>query len=241
MTQRLRVNWLPLAMPVAVAVAVLPLQPPVAAASVQVQLNCAGTVLEARGSATLKRAIASLRLSLSLEAEAPTAQAALALLQQRLDPVRSGLQALNVNALRVSSPSVWNRAVPPGRPAVAQASLQVSGELAPAQLQNLISRVGGLPGVRLAPVDPQADRGADAASNRQLLQAAYQDALRRGQDLAAALGLTTLRPLQVQSDGGLRPEPMVAMARSAPAPFDPRELPEPTDRLSLTVTFCARP
>jgi len=195
-------------------------------AQVQLQLSCSGTVLEAQGSATLKRTIDRLNLALTLEAEAPTAQAALALLQQRLDPVRRGLQALNVNALRVSSPSVWNRAVPPGRPAVAQASLQVSGELAPDQLQNLISRVGGLPGVRLAPVDPQADRGTDAASDRQLLQAAYQDAL---------------RPLQVQSDGGLRPEPMVAMARSAPAPFDPRELPEPTDRLSLTVTFCARP
>jgi len=34
---------------------------------------------------------------------------------------------------------------------------------------------------------------------------------------------------------------VMAMARSAPAPFDPRELPQPSDRLSLEVTFCAIP
>jgi uncharacterized protein YggE len=117
----------------------------------------------------------------------------------------------------------------------------VSGQLAPAQLQRLISQVGGLPGVRLAPVEAQADASGDAAANRQLLQAAYRDALQRGQMLAAVLGLNTLRPLQVQSEGGVRPAPLLAMARAMPAPaaFDPRELSEPTDQLSLEVTFCA--
>lgn len=214
------------------------------AAQVQLQLSCAGTVLEARGSATLKRAITSLRFNLSLEAEGASSKAALALLQERLDPVRSTLQSLSVTDLRVTSPSVWNRYVPAGKPAVFQASAQVSGQLLPAQLQNLISQVGGLPGVRLAPVSGQADRATDAASNRQLLQAAYRDAQQRAQDLADAIGgLRSLRPLQVEIAGGIRPMPLPvkAMARSVPAPFDPRELPEPSDRLSLDVTFCATP
>ncbi|MFM7648595.1 MAG: hypothetical protein ACKO50_11120 [Cyanobium sp.] len=37
----------------------------------------------------------------------------------------------------------------------------------------------------------------------------------------------------------LRPMPMRAMAAEA-APFDPAELPQPTDRLALQVRFCAR-
>jgi uncharacterized protein YggE len=215
--------------------------PAATAAQVQLQLSCSGTVLEARGSATIKRAISSLRFNLSLEAEAPTAKAALAVLQERLDPVRRALTSLNVSDLRVTSPSVWNRYVPAGKPAVVEASSQVSGQLAPTQLQALISKVGGLSGVRLAPVDPEADTAADAATNRQLLQAAYRDAQQRAQALAAAIGLRALQPLQVQIDGGVRPMPMALMAESrrAPAPFDPRELPQPTDRLGLEVTFCA--
>lgn len=217
------------------------LPPTVAAAQVQLQLSCTGTVLEARGSATLKRPIARLNVSMTLEAAAPTARAALTLLQERLDPVRRGLRVLSVDELRISSPSVWNRYAPAGKPAVFEASSRVSGKLVPTRLQALITQVGGLPGVRLSPVDPEADKAGDAASSRQLLQAAYRDALQRGQDLAAAIGLSSLRPLQVQMEGGMRPMPMAAMAagRGSPAPFDPRELTEPTDQLSVEVTFCA--
>ena len=224
--------------PVAVALAA-----PAQAAQVQLQLTCAGTVLEARGSATIKRAIDRLAFSLNLEAVAPSSKAALALLQERLDAVRTKLKALAVQELRVTSPSVWNRYVPAGKPAEFEASSQVSGQLAPSQLQSLISQVGGLPGVRLSPVNPQADPASDAAGNRQLVQAAYRDALRRGQDLAEAIGLRSLRPLQVQMDGGMRPVPMLEMGalRRSAAPFDPRELPEPSDRLGLEVTFCATP
>jgi len=219
------------------------LPPTAAAAQVQLQLSCTGTVLEARGSATLKRPIARLNVSMRLEAEASTAKAALTLLQERLDPLRRALRALSIDELRISSPSVWNRDAPAGKLAMFEASSRVSGKLAPTRLQALISQVGGLPGVRLSPVDPEADRAGDAASRRQLLQAAYRDALQRGQDLAAAIGLLSLRPLQVQMEGGLRPMPMAAMAvgRGSPAPFDPRELAEPTDQLSLEVTFCATP
>jgi len=223
--------------------AALALIQPVSAAQVQVQLSCSGTVLEARGSATLKRTIDRLRFGLRLEAEDSSARAALLQLQQRLDAVRRSLQSLQVQELRVTSPSVWQRAAAPGRPAQVEANVQVSGKLAPAQLQRLISQVGALPGVRLEPVQAQADAGGDATANRQLMQAAYRDALQQGQLLAAALGLSTLRPLQVQAEGGVRPAPLLAMARATPepAPFDPRELAEPTDQLSLAVTFCATP
>ena len=211
------------------------------AAEVQLALACSGTVLEARGSASLKRSIDKLRVSLTVQADAPSSKAALALLQERLDPVRSALAGLQVQDLRVGAPSVWNGYVPTGKPAVFEASSQLSGQLAPAQLQPLISQVGGLPGVRLAPVDAQAASSGDAASNRVLVQAAYRDALQRAQALAEAIGLRSVRPLQVQLEGGSRPEPMAAMAvaRRSPAPFDPRELPEPVDRLTMAVTFCA--
>jgi uncharacterized protein YggE len=221
--------------------AALALVQPVSAAQVQLQLSCSGAVLEARGSATLRRTIDRLRVELRLEADASSASAALQQLQQRLEAVRRSLQSLQIQELRVTSPSVWQRAVAPGRPAQFDANAQVSGKLAPEQLQRLISEVGGLPGVRLAPVEAQADASGDAAANRQLMQAAYRDALQQAQMLAAALGLRTLRPLQAQADGGVRPGPMLARARGLPAPaaFDPRELSEPTDQLSLAVTFCA--
>ena len=214
-----------------------------AQAQVQVQLGCSGTLFDARGSAELKRPIERLRLSLGVEAEAPSAAAALTLLQERLAAVRQALQLLQVQELRVTSPSTWSGSGSSGKPPVFAAASQVSGQLAPQHLQDLISQIGGLPGVRLAPIDGQAAQASDAVSNRRLVQAAYADALRRGQDLAAALGLNRLRPLQVKTDGGLRPVPLraMALARPAPAPFDPRELPEPSDSLSLEVTFCATP
>lgn len=206
-------------------------------AQTQVQLSCDGTLLEARGSAELKRDTQSLRVSLGLEAQAADADGALAALQRRLAAVRQRLQALQVRDLRVTSPSTWQRAQ---RPAGVVANLQVSGELAPARLQAFIREVGALPGVRLNPVSGEADPAAGPAVRGRLLRAAYQDALAQGRELAAAIGLGRLQPLEVRVDGQeLRPMAMRAMAAEA-APFDPAELPQPSDRLSLQVRFCAR-
>ena len=217
-------------------------QPLSARAQTQIQLSCAGAVVEARGSAELKRTTRQLRVSLSLEAEAASADGALAELQRRLAAVRSGLKGLQVQELEVSSPSTWNRPAQRERPAAVQASLQVSGRLEPSRLQALIRQVGGLPGVRLAPVSTQADPRGDRDARRQLLQLAYQDALSQARDIAAAMGLAQLQPLEVQLEGGDRPVPMRAMAAADAAvhPFAPRELPSPTDSLSLQVRFCAR-
>ena len=148
----------------------------------QVQLACAGTLLEARGSAEQDRPTRRLAFSLGLEAEASgsdaaATDAALALLQQRLAAVRSGLQRLGVEELRITSPTTWRRSDPRGRPAAVQASLQISGRLAPQRLEPLIREVGALPGVRLAPVTAQADPAEDQAVRRRLLRQAYQDAL----------------------------------------------------------------
>ncbi|MEB3266086.1 MAG: SIMPL domain-containing protein [Cyanobacteriota bacterium] len=207
----------------------------------QVQLPCGGTLLEARGTAEQKRPIQRLRLSLGLEAEAAGASEALALLQQRLAAVRSALQQLGVQELQVGSPSTWQRPAEGRRPARTQASLQVGGLLAPERLQSLIRQVGSLPGVRLAPVTPEADTNGDGTVRAHLLRQAYQDALRQGRELAEAIGLRQLRPLQVQVDGMARPMMrMAADVAAAPPAFDPAELPPPTDRLSLQVSFCGQ-
>ena len=217
------------------------LLPPMLIAQAQVQMGCNGTLLQARGRAERKRAIAALRLSLNLEAEAATADGALASLQARLDAVRQALQQLGVRKLEVTSPSTWTRPAERQQPAQTTASLRVSGELAPAQLQQLIRQVGSLPGVRLSPVDPRAQASGDAGSQARLLKAAYGDARAQAKTIAAAIGLHQLRPLEVDVEGGGgMPILMRAMASSDAAPFDPAELPEPVERLSLLVRFCAR-
>jgi len=218
--------------------AVFPLSRPVQAA--EVQLACQGTLLEARGSAERKRPLARIAFSLSLEAEAATADESLARLQARLATVRSALRDLGVEELEVASPSTWPRPAEPGRPAQVQANLSVSGKLAAGQLQGLIRRVGGLSGVRLAPVSPEADPAGAEASRQALLAAAYRDAEAQVRPLALLIGRPRLIPLQIQVEGGGGPVMMrAAMPAPAPPAFDPAELPNPTDRLGLQVQFCA--
>jgi uncharacterized protein YggE len=217
---------------------------PLAASSAraEVQQRCEGTVLEARGSAEQERPIERLRFSLSLEAEHPSSDEALALLQQRLAVVRTALLGLGVQELRVSSPSTWPRPVEAGRPALSQASLQVSGALAPSHLQALIRQVGALPGVRLAPVTPEADPLGSSQERRSLLAAAYRQAIARAGDVASALGLSRLRPLEVQAedDRGPAPPPRAMAAKGDAPPFDSAELPPPKSTATMLVRFCAR-
>jgi uncharacterized protein YggE len=230
-----------LALPGSLALSLaLPLAP--AAASAQVQLACDGTLLEARGTAEQPRPIRRLQVSLALEAEGASRDAALGLLQERLAAVRRALQGLTVEELQVSSPSTWPRSDARGRPAGVQASLSLSGRLAPQALQPLIRQVGALAGVRLAPVSPLADPAEDLAVRRRLLAAAVQDARAQALEVAAAIGRQRLEPLEVQLDGvEARPLPMMARAAdAAPPPFDPAELAPPRERLSLLMRFCAR-
>ena len=206
------------------------------------QLRCDGTLLEARGSAERERPIARLRIFLVLDAEQRTSDGALALLQERLAAVRRALQGLETKELRVTAPSTWQRPAEGRQPALSQASLQVSGLLAPARLQSLIRQVGALPGVRLASVNPEADPARASETRRALLAAAYQRALAEARDVAGAVGLTQLRPLEVSVEGDAGPVPMRALAAKAEAPpaFDPEELPPPKANASMLVRFCAR-
>lgn len=212
-----------------------------AAAAAEVQLRCdGGTLLEARGSAERQRPLARIAFSLGLDAEAPSADAALARLQVRLAAVRNALQRLGSQDLRVGSPSTWQRPTEASRPASVQASVPLSGKLPPQRLQGLIREVGGLPGVRLSPVTAEADPAGAAAARAALLTAAYRDAEAQVLPLAQLIGRPRLLPLQVQVEGGAMPVMMRAeAAASAPPPFDPAELPLPTDRLGLQVQFCA--
>ncbi len=211
----------------------------------EVQLRCQGTLLEARGQAEIQRPTSALAVSLGLEAEAAKADQALEQLQWRLATVRQKLQALGVKEWRAGAPGTWERQGTRGQPISVQASLQVSGRIEPAQLQALISTVGGLPGVRLAPVTAETDPRQDSTIRAQLLRAAYQDALHQAQEVAAAIGRRRqLSPLEVQLDGGgnLRPVPMAMRADApapAPPPFNAAELPKPTQQLSLLARFCA--
>ncbi|MBM5818123.1 MAG: DUF541 domain-containing protein [Cyanobacteria bacterium K_Offshore_surface_m2_239] len=222
----------------------LPLAPTPAAA--EVQLRCEGTLLEARGTVERERPIQRLRVSLAVEGEERGSDEALALLQERLAAVRGALQGLEVKELRVSSPSTWQRPGSGRRPGLTQASLQVSGLLAPAQLQPLVRQVGSLPGVRLAPVIPEADPAGAPDTRRALLAAAYQRALVEAREVATAVGLSQLRPLEVSVEGGeAGPMPMAAPAMvragaAPPPPFQPAELPPPKARASMLVRFCAR-
>lgn len=199
----------------------------------EVQLACGGTLLQARGNASLKRTSERLRFSLTVRAEDRDQAQALQQLQGRLGAVRQGLQGLAVEQLEVSSPSSWNGS---GR---IQASVQLSGVVAPERLNGLV-QLGSLAGVQLQPVQAQAAAAGDAAARKQLLKQAYREALIQGQELAAALGLSRLRPLEVQLEGGPQPRPMALRALAADPGFDPSELPPPTDQLSLRVSFCAR-
>jgi uncharacterized protein YggE len=211
-----------------------------AGAQVQVQLQCTGTLLETRGSAEVKRDTQRLAVSLGLEAEAADADGALAALQRRLAAVRERLQALQVQDLRVSSPSTWQRSQqPPATGTRVVANLQVSGQLAPARLQAFVRQVGALEGVRLNPVSAEADPAGLPGVRARLLRAAYQDALAQARELAGTVGRSRLEPLDVRLEGlELRPVMLRGMAADA-APFDPAELPQPTDRLALLVRFCA--
>lgn len=209
----------------------------------QVQLRCDGTLLEARGAAERRRPARWLRLSLGIEAEGATADAALASLQSRLAAVREGLRTLGVEELRVSSPQTWQLPAAGRRPGRVQAVLQVSGRVAPPRFQELVRGVGSLAGVRLAPVSAEADPLEAAGVRRDLLRAAYRDALAQASQVAAAIGRPLLTPLEVQLEGG--GPPVALRAAAAPAadgvpPFDPAELEQPLSRLSLLVRFCAR-
>lgn len=214
--------------------------PALARAEGQVQLNCPGTLLEARGQAELQRQTARLQVSIGLEAQGATADQALGQLQSRLGAVRASLQALGVTGLQVSSPSSWQRPAEAGRAAVVQASLQLSGQLAPERLQSLIRTVGSLPGVQLAPVTTLADPAEDARVRLLLLQRAWQDALRQAKPLAELIERPKLTPLEVRIDGQeLSPVALRAMAADA-GNFRPEELTKPKDRLGLQVRFCAQ-
>jgi len=200
--------------------------------------RCDGTLLEVRGDAEQQRATQRLRFSLGLDAEAGTADGALRELQGRLAALRQILLGFQVQDLRVTSPSTWQRPAERDRPALVQASLQVQGLLAPGRLQLLIRQVGALQGVRLAPVVAEADQSVNRQARQRLLRAGYQDALVQAREIAAAVGLGRVRPIEVQLDSG-GPVMMRAMAEPSVPSFDPAELPQPTDRISLRVRFCA--
>lgn len=214
-------------------------------AAAEVQQRCDGALLSARGSAELERPIRQLAFSLNLGAEAPSADTALRELQRRLAAVRTALQRLAVEELRVTSPGTWEQAAEGRRPAQVNASLQVSGSLAPEHLQALVRGVGSLPGVRLSPVTARPDPAQDGAVRARLLRMAYGDAVAQAGEVGAAIGRPRLSPLEVQL-GGEQAVPLAApmavrgLGDEEPPPFVASDLPVPRASLTMVVRFCAR-
>ncbi|WP_191964763.1 SIMPL domain-containing protein [Synechococcus sp. RSCCF101] len=206
-----------------------------------VQVRCDGTVIEAQGQARREGRTDRLDVSMGLTAEASTAEAALALLQQRLAVVRGALQDLGVRDLEVTSPSTSRRPEPPRPDLAVSARLRVRGVLAPARLQSLIREVGAMPGVSLAPVQARTDPERIEAGRQVLLDAAYRDAATQARSVAGTIGRPSITPLRVDIGSGAMPRPLMARAdQAATPPFDPGELPPPSERLDVRVTFCAR-
>lgn len=226
-------------LPLLVQATLMTTAPPVRAAESPL---CSGTLLEVVGNAELSRSLQALSISIQLEAEEASADAALEELQRRLARLRDALEGLAVKDLRVTSPTTWERPRRQGRAATTQASLRVTGSLLPDRLQPLIREVGALPGVRLAPVESRPDLDEDASVRRRLLRLAYEDALAQARDLGAVLGRSAIEPIRVvvQAEGA-RPMAVRAMAADGGVPpFDPGELPLPKERLTLQVRFCVR-
>ena len=88
---------------------------------------------------------------------------------------------------------------------------------------------------------PESDPIRSAEQRRSLLAAAYRQARARAADVAAALGLSRLQPLEVQveNDQGPPPAPRAMAAKADVPPFDPAELSPPKDMATLFVRFCA--
>ena len=215
--------------------------PHAAMAEGQVQLTCAGTLLEARGQAERQRPTARLRASLSLDADAGSAVEALDRLQQRLASVRSALQALGAQDLRVSSPSTWARPRTNEQDAIVAANVQVSASLPPDKLQALIRTVGTLAGVRLAPVETEADPGATAQVREELFKEAYRDALNQAQPMASLINRSVLTPVEIRLEtDGMQIPFLRTMSANATPPFNPDELNKPRNHLAMLVRFCAR-
>lgn len=71
-----------------------------------------------------------------------------------------------------------------------------------------------------------------------MLRDAYADARRQALELACVAGFSLVTPLELRLDVMERTMPLRSMATAMDG-FNPDELPLPTERLGMGVSFCA--
>lgn len=210
------------------------------AAALDPPTRCDGTLLQLQVVQSGSAAFDRFRFDLGLEAEAVGKAEVLALLDQRLQAVRTALQPLVSGPLTIPAPSTYRSgggSGPGATPVRDHATTSVTGVVSKARYDALIQAAGRLPGVSLRGFTALAVRGREADLQASLLRRALAEGRRQADGTATALGLTGVRLLRIdQRSGGVsRPLPD---ARMASAGFDPEEAPSPERTLSLALDYC---
>ena len=209
-----------------------------ALASAQV---CKGTLLQLQvresGSSTMDR----FRFSVGLQAEAASKEAAMALLNQRLDRARQSLMPFALGALNIPAPRSYSYGGgSSSNPKLERATTGISGEVSRDNYDALIQLAGRLPGMRLQGMTSLASNSGGEALDDQLLKRAIKQGRRRANLTASALGLNRVDLLRInQRAGGVRPVAYAQTRISKPA-FQPDEAPNPTRSLTLGLDYCLR-
>ena len=222
--------------PVVVGVALGSASPALASAQV-----CKGTLLQLQVRESGSSATDRFRFSLGLQAEAASKEAAMALLNQRLDRARQSLKPLTLGALNIPAPRSYSYGGGnSSKPKLERATTGIGGEVSRDNYDALIQLAGRLPGVRLQGMTSLASSRGGESLEDQLLKQALKEGRRRAKVAASALGLDRVDLLRInQRGGGVRPV-AYAEARMSKPVFRPDEAPKPTRSLSLGLDYCLR-
>jgi hypothetical protein len=176
-----------------------------------------------------------------LQAEAASKEAAMALLNQRLDRARQSLKPLTLGALNIPAPRSYSYGGGnSSNPKLERATTGIGGEVGRDNYDALIQLAGRLPGVRLQGMTSLASSRGGESLEDQLLKQALKEGRRRAKVAASALGLDRVDLLRInQRGGGVRPV-AYAEARMSKPVFRPDEAPKPMRSLTLGLDYCLR-
>ena len=202
---------------------------------------CKGTLLQLQVRESASSTMNRFRFSLGLQAEAASKEAAMALLNQRLDRARQSLMPFALGALNIPAPRSYSYGGgSSSNPKLELATTGISGEVSCDNYDALIQLAGRLPGMRLQGMTSLASNSGGEALDDQLLKRAIKQGARRANLTASALGLNRVDLLRInQSAGGVRPVAYAQTRMSKPA-FQPDEAPNPTRSLTLGLDYCLR-
>ena len=202
---------------------------------------CKGTLLQLQVRESGSSVTDRFRFSLGLQAEAASKQAAMALLNQRLDRARQSLKPFALGALNIPAPRSYSYGSgSSSSPKMERATTGISGEVSRDKYDALIQLAGRLPGVRLQGMTSLASSSGGESLEDQLLKQALKEGRRRAKVAANALGLGRVDLLRINQRGGsLRPVAYEAARMSQPT-FRPDEASKPMRSLTLGLDYCLR-